>query len=127
MMRKARLVISGIAIPVDLDDTNASTTVQEIINIMPISTVIHVWGEELYTDGIPIDAKLENPKSLVSPMDVAYWPPGNALCFFFGPTPLSQNGEIKPYSPVTVIGKINPEMPFPKIAEGSKAKFEIIS
>ena len=39
-------------------------------------------------------------------MDVAYWPQGNALCLFYGPTPISNGNEIKPYSPVNVIGRI---------------------
>ncbi|MGB9124610.1 MAG: cyclophilin-like family protein [Nitrosotalea sp.] len=33
-------------------------------------------------------------------------PPGQAICLFFGPTPIGNKGEIKPYSPVNVIGKI---------------------
>lgn len=39
-------------------------------------------------------------------MDVAYWPRGKAICLFFGPTPIGAKDEIKPYSPVNVIGKI---------------------
>ena len=38
--------------------------------------------------------------------DVAYWPSGKAICLFFGPTPIGKKGEIKPYSPVNVVGKI---------------------
>lgn len=39
-------------------------------------------------------------------MDVAYWPEGSALCFFYGQTPISKQGKIMPYSPVNVIGRI---------------------
>ena len=28
------------------------------------------------------------------------------MCLFFGPTPIGKKGEIKPYSPVSVVGKI---------------------
>ena len=42
-------------------------------------------------------------------MDVAYWPPGKAICLFFGPTPIGKKDEIRPYSPVNVIGKIKDE------------------
>ena len=38
--------------------------------------------------------------------DVGYWPPGQALCLFFGPTPASHDDEIRPASPVNVIGRI---------------------
>jgi len=37
---------------------------------------------------------------------MAYWPQGNALCLFFGPTPVSTADEIKPLSAVNIIGRI---------------------
>ena len=38
--------------------------------------------------------------------DLGYWPPGKALCLFFGPTPASQGDEIRPASAVNVVGKL---------------------
>jgi len=38
--------------------------------------------------------------------DIAYWPPGNAFCIFFGPTPASTGSEIRPASAVNVVGKV---------------------
>ena len=38
--------------------------------------------------------------------DVAYWPPGKALCLFFGPTPMSSGDEIRPASAVNVVGRL---------------------
>ena len=38
--------------------------------------------------------------------DVGYWPPGQALCLFFGPTPASRGDEIRPASAVNVLGKL---------------------
>ena len=35
---------------------------------------------------------------------VAYWPPGSALCLFWGSTPISAPGEIRPASAVNVVG-----------------------
>ena len=37
---------------------------------------------------------------------LAYWPPGQAICLFFGPTPMSQSEDIRPASAVNVIGQI---------------------
>jgi len=67
---------------------------------------VNLWGEEIYTDESPVNEKEENAKTLVELNDVAYWPTGKAICLFFGPTPIGKKGEIKPYSPVNVIGKI---------------------
>jgi hypothetical protein len=93
-------------VDVELDDGQAPRTVQAILEKLPIEVKINRWGDELYTDPMPVRVKEENAKSLVDRMDVAYWPQGQALCLFFGPTPISKGNEIKPYSPVNVIGKI---------------------
>ena len=97
-------------IALELDDSKSPETVKMILANLPIRTKIHIWGEELYSDPIPAKAEEENAVSVVSISDVAYWPPGHALCLFYGPTPMSSGEEIRPYSPVNVIGKIqNPD------------------
>lgn len=93
-------------IELQLDESAAPNTVNRIIEKLPIKVKINRWGEELYSDPMPVKADPENAKSTVNRMDVAYWPDGDALCLFFGPTPISKGEEIKPYSPVNVIGKI---------------------
>ena len=50
--------------------------------------------------------ELENGQEVVELGDLGYWPPGHAFCIFFGPTPASRGGEIRPASAVTVIGQI---------------------
>ena len=64
-----------------------------------------MW-EEIYSSAIPVKAGEKNAKSRVELYDVAYWPEGSALCFFFSPTPISRKSEILPHSPVNVIGMI---------------------
>ncbi len=103
----------------ELDDSN---TARLILSHLPFTVKINVWGKEIYTEPIPVKADEENAKSVVELYDVAYWPPGQALCLFYGPTPLSID-VITPYSPVNVIGKIkNPdENIISKIKDGMKA------
>ena len=93
----------------ELDDEKAPKTIKAFLDCLPLTVGINLWGEELYTDEIPVAVGTENAKSLVDLMDVTYWPPGKAICLFFGPTPIGKKGEIKPYSPVNVIGKIKDE------------------
>jgi hypothetical protein len=126
MIHRVSLVLQNDAIQIDLDDDMAPKTVKAILAILPVSFTIHAWGEELYTEKIPVDVKPENAKSLVDIMDVAFWPPGNALCFFFGPTPIGNKGEIKPYSPVNVIGRMIGKVSFPKDMDGIRATLEIV-
>lgn len=96
----------NVRVDVELDDKQAPKTVQAILEKLPLKVKINRWGDELYTDPMPVKVKEENARSAVNLMDVAYWPQGSALCLFFGPTPISKDNEIKPYSPVNVIGKI---------------------
>ena len=93
----------------ELDDKIAPKTIKAFLDCLPLTVRINVWGEEIYTDETPVVVSAENAKSLVDLMDVAYWPTGKAICLFFGPTPIGKKGEIKPYSPVNVIGKIKDE------------------
>ena len=96
-------------IHLELDDEKAPKTIKAFLDCLPLTVRINLWGEELYTDEIPVVVGAENAKSLVDLMDVAYWPPGKAICLFFGPTPIGKKDEIRPYSPVNVIGKIKDE------------------
>lgn len=93
-------------VAIELDDSQSPKTVRAIIDSLPIEVKMNRWGDELYTDETPVKVEEENAKSVVSLMDVAYWPEGSALCFFYGPTPASKQGRIMPYSPVNVIGRI---------------------
>ncbi len=92
---------------IELDDTLAPKTFKTILDNLPVEVNINKWGEELYTDRTTIAVEQEdNAKIEVNELDVAYWPEGNALCLFYGPTPISKNGKILAYSHVNIIGKI---------------------
>ena len=92
-------------IVLELDDSLAPKTVSAFLKNLPFSLKANIWGKEIYTDPAPFSVGPENAKDVVELYDVAFWPPGNAICLFYGPTPLSQD-KIKPYSPVNVVGKI---------------------
>ena len=107
MKKNIVAIIRGLeSITIELDDTNSTKTCKSILDSLPFSVNAHLWGEEIYTDESPIAQPEENAKELVELNDVAYWPNGKAICLFFGPTPIGEKGEIKPYSGVNVVGKI---------------------
>jgi len=95
-------------ISIELDDSRSPKTFQAIIENLPVEINITKWGDELYTERTQISANEENAKREVDYLDVAYWPEGNALCLFYGPTPISKDGNILAYSPVNIVGRINP-------------------
>ena len=65
---------------------------------------VQIWGDEIYFS-IPVNVEEElDSQETVRAGTVAYWPPGSALCLFWGPTPVSAPGEIRPASAVNVVG-----------------------
>jgi len=93
-------------IDLELDDTMCPKTVKSFLQNLPFTLGVNLWGEEIYTNESPINVDEENAKAQVELYDVAYWPTGKAICLFYGPTPIGNKNEIKPYSPVNVNGKI---------------------
>lgn len=125
MIHKVHVDLQSKILELELDEDLAPKTVRSILDSLPIIIPIHVWGEELYTDPIQVKIHPENSKDLVELYDVAFWPLGNSICLFFGPTPIGKKGEIKPYSPVNVIGKIKEtgENLLKNIKDGDKIRF----
>ena len=109
-----------------MDDSYSVKTYNDFIKCLPFSVTGHLWGEEIYTDESPITQDEENSRDLVNFNDVAYWPSGKAICLFFGPTPIGKEGEIKPYSPVNIIGKIinSNKSVIKNFKEGTKITFQ---
>ena len=67
----------------------AGPTAEALWEILPLESRASLWGEEIY---FPIPLSLEgepDAREEVEVGTVAYWPPGDALCLFFGPTPAS--------------------------------------
>lgn len=86
---------------------NGSQTAGQIWDALPIKSFTSTWGDEIYFQ-IPVKAKVENgfSKDVVEIGDLGYWPEGQCFCIFFGPTPVSKPGEIRPASTVNIIGKL---------------------
>jgi len=108
-------------------ELNDSQTAQLIWEALPIEARGNTWGDEIYFS-IPVAADLENSQGVVELGDLAYWPPGTAFCIFFGPTPMSQGDEIRPASPVNVIGKLRGDpKAFKQVKSGTAIKIEQLS
>jgi hypothetical protein len=95
--------VGSLTMEAELNDTQIARQVAEAL---PIRSGFSTWGDEIYF-AIPIAAELESDaREVVEMGDLGYWPPGNAFCIFFGPTPMSQADEIRPASAVNLIGKV---------------------
>ena len=101
-MAQIKIEFENVSIDAVLND---SETANQIKKILPITNTINKWGDEIYFS-IDIDDGEINSKEVVDLGDLGYWPPGNAFCLFFGLTPASEDNDIRPASPVNIIGKI---------------------
>ncbi len=102
-MKQIRIVVGDLVLDAELNET---PTAKEVWEALPIETAFSTWGDEIYFS-IPVDAELEsNAREVVELGDLGYWPTGSAFCIFFGLTPTSKAGEIRPASAVNVIGRI---------------------
>ena len=101
--RQIQISAGDVTVVATLNDSATSDSLWEAL---PISGSAQIWGDEIYF-GIPVDAENDDyAEETVEMGAVGYWPPGNALCLFFGPTPMSAPGEIRPASAVNVLGQI---------------------
>ena len=89
----------------ELSDESPETA-RAIWEALPLEARASTWGDEIYFS-IPVEAGPENPREVVEMGDLGYWPPGSAFCIFFGRTPASRGDEIRPASPVNVVGKVS--------------------
>jgi hypothetical protein len=121
-------ILKSSSVTLELNDDNSPKTLASLIEKLPFTVQLNVWGDEIYTSSTPIDESEENSKSPVALNDVAYWPTGKAICLFFGPTPIGKKNEITPASPVNVIGKIiDPDKSVLDSADGKQATFRLKS
>ena len=103
MPKPIRIQAGDVEVRAELND---SETARNIADALPIQAQANTWGDEIYFD-IPVSCGEENPREVVEMGDLGYWPPGSAFCIFFGPTPASQGDEIRPASPVNIIGRVS--------------------
>jgi len=118
-------IVTDATGPVEATLTDKSPdTASRIWEALPIEARANTWGDEIYF-GLPVDVNPENPREVVELGDLAYWPPGNAFCIFFGRTPASRGDEIRPASAVNVFGKVegDPKV-FNKVRNGERVRIE---
>ena len=100
--RRIRVTAGGVAVVARLND---GATAGLLWASLPLTASASTWGDEIYFR-VPVDAEEEDAREVVDIGAVAFWPPGAALCLFFGPTPASRHDEIRSASPVNVVGQV---------------------
>jgi hypothetical protein len=94
MATKIVIEVDGRELSAELADFPAARAVAAAL---PLSTRMSRWGEEYYGSV---------GWELMEVGEMAFWPPGKALCIFFGRTPASTDERPKAASAVLPIGRV---------------------
>jgi len=117
MTGKIIITIGDIKMEAELND---SQTAKTIWVELPLTSQCNTWGNEIYFS-IPAAVEPDRGQEVVGMGDLAFWPPGNVFCIFFGTTPMSQGQEIRPASEVYVFGRINGDVtPLKRVTSGTR-------
>jgi len=86
---------------------NDSATAEALAQALPLRGDARRWGDEIYFPVPQVVAELDDTAAVaVNVGDLGYWPTGRAFCIFFGLTPASVPGEIRPASAVNLVGRL---------------------
>lgn len=102
-MSDLRVVVDAETLPAEWVDESPKTRAA-IERALPIGGAATRWGEELYVRS-DVDIGAESPRAELEAGELAYWPQGNAICLFWGPTPASVGDEPRAASPVNVFAR----------------------
>ena len=105
MGAKVTIRAEGVELAADFND---SATAEAILARMPVRVRMSRWGDEYFGnlgDALGQDVA-DDARAEMSVGEIAYWPTGNAICVFFGPTPASSGADPVAASPVNPVGEV---------------------
>lgn len=116
-VRRVRFSGGGVAVTAELNDSDTADSVWEAL---PIKGTASTWGDEIYFRTTVTAEEAVDSTDEFELGAVAYWPPGKAICIFFGPTPASVGDEPRMASPGNLIGKVEGDLePLKKVVSGT--------
>lgn len=103
MGKRIKITAGVVTVEAELNDSDSARSIAEAL---PIESRVNTWGEEIYF-AIPVQCELAaDARTEMAVGELGYWPPGSALCIFFGRTPASTGSEPRAASPVNPVGKV---------------------
>ncbi len=104
MARQIRITSGDLVVTATLVD---GETADFVWDALPIESTAGTWGDEIYFSTAVSVGESTDAVDVQAVGAVAYWPPGQALRLFFGPTPASVGDEPRATSAVNPVGMID--------------------
>jgi hypothetical protein len=103
MPAKIKITAGDVSVLATLNDLQTATS---IVAALPITAKANRWGDEIYFR-IPVsEEEADDARAEMGVGEIAYWPPGQAFCIFWGPTPASSGTTPVAASNVNPIGQV---------------------
>lgn len=117
------VTVDDLSLAATWTDANSQTR-DAIRDALPIEGDAARWGDELYVR-TGIDAPAEDGQREVPVGALAYWPQGNAICLFWGPTPASDGGAPVAASPVAVFATVSDVDSLAEVEGGARLRLAL--
>ena len=123
MAQQIRITSGQVKLTAKLND---SPSAKALMKMVPLKSSMSRWGDEYYGD-CGLEVKEEpRARTLMKVGELAVWPPGSALCIFFGPTPASTADEPRAASKVNPIGWVTSQLePLKELGSSIKVRVEL--
>ena len=101
--QRIEIVVGETVLAAELNDSETS---RQIASALPITATGNRWGDEIYFSIAVRCPAADDARAEFAVGELGYWPPGNAFCIFFGPTPASTDQTPLMADPGNPIGRI---------------------
>ena len=118
MSQAVKILIGDLVVEAEFFETPCA---QAVVAALPIEARPNEWGDEFYFE-VPVDLPPDETATVrLKAGDIGYWPPGNVLAIFFGPTPMSTGPDPVPASEVNIVGRIIGDVALLRRCKGAKS------
>jgi len=123
MSTKIKILAGDVELQGELKDTECA---ERIKKSLPIESDFQTWGDEFYFS-IGLEMGLdETARQEVEVGTIGYWPSGEALAIFFGPTPASTGEKPVAASDVNIVGEVENAEKLKDAKDDEKIRIETI-
>ncbi len=81
-------------------------SVRALLKSLPFKSSAHRWGDEVYFTAPFHSGRESDSRIEMEPGEATFWPDGDAIAVFFGPTPASVDANPRAYSPCNILGRV---------------------